>query len=95
MTLPTGVMPDFSGLKDFLRIEIVDPQGRTVSTLSPTLCLNGLNSLSSERVTPEAAATSPYPGGCPHHPYTLGSVQGIQAGWATSLLERGMRLKPR
>ena len=31
---------------------------------------------------PDAPARSPYPCGCSYNPFTLGSVQGIQEGWA-------------
>ena len=36
------------------------------------------------RSSPEAPDTSPYPAysGCYYHPFTLGTVMGIQAGWA-------------
>jgi hypothetical protein len=81
--LPAGSMEDFSGLKNFLSITI-DPRKKGEETLQPKrrACLNGY----AERVDPDAPARSPYPVGCWYNPYTLGSVQGVQEGWATPLL---------
>lgn len=88
--LPAGSMKDFSGLKRFLSITI-DPKKKGEDTLRLTrsACLNGY----SERVRPDAPARSPYPVGCWYNPYTLGSVQGVQEGWATPLLSSGRPLK--
>lgn len=83
-------MKSFRGLKRFLRVRIIDRSGRTVDRLNPTICLSG----PAERTRPEAPSASPYPIGCPYHPYTLGSVQGIQAGWATQLLGLKVHLDP-
>lgn len=91
VALPAGAMRDFSGLADFLRLTITPARGKTV-TLQRKACLSGW----SERVDPAAAATSPYPSGCWNNPFSLGSVQGIQAGWATLVLGTGrpLRLEP-
>ena len=35
---------------------------------------------------PDAPARSPYPQYCFANPYSVGSVQGIQAGWSASVL---------
>ena len=90
IALPAGSMDDFSGLKGFLSIT-VDPRKKGEKTLPLTrkACLNGY----SERVKPDAPARSPYPVGCWYNPYTLGSVQGVQEGWATPLLSQGRPLK--
>lgn len=90
ITLPAGSMDDFSGLEGFLSITI-DPKKKGEETLSLTrkACLNGY----SERVQPDAPARSPYPVGCWYNPYTLGSVQGVQEGWATPLLSQSRPLK--
>ena len=88
--LPAGSMTDFSGLDRFLSIT-VDPVARGEQTLTLTRkgCLNGY----SERVHPDAPARSPYPVGCWYNPYSLGSVQGIQAGWATPVLSQSRPLR--
>jgi hypothetical protein len=84
VALPGGSMTDFSGLDDFLRVRIEPAHGTTLD-LKRKVCLNGW----SERVEPNAVAESPYPSGCWNNPFSLGSVQGIQAGWATTLLGAG------
>ena len=88
--LPAGSMGDFSGLDRFVSITI-DPKKRGEDTLTMTRkgCLNGY----SERVRPDAPARSPYPVGCWYNPYSLGSVQGIQAGWATPVLSQSRPLR--
>jgi hypothetical protein len=90
VALPPGAMSTFSGLDRFMSITI-DPRregGKTI-TMTRKGCLNG----ASERVRPEAPARSPYPAGCWYNPYTLGSVQGIQTGWATPVLGQGRPLR--
>lgn len=88
--LPAGTMSDFSGLDKFVTIT-VDPKkkGEDTQTLTRKGCLNGY----SERVDPDAPARSPYPVGCWYNPYSLGSVQGIQAGWATPVLSQDRPLR--
>lgn len=91
--LPAGSMSDFSGLNGFLSVT-VDPKkrGEENVTLTRKGCLNGY----SERVRPDAPARSPYPVGCWYNAYSLGSVQGIQTGWATPVLgqRRPLRIGP-
>lgn len=89
--LPAGAMRDFSGVRDFVRLTFTPVRGRPV-TLSRKVCLSGWT----ERVDPAATPTSPYPSGCWNNPFSLGSVQGVQAGWATLVLgaDRPLRLAP-
>ncbi len=91
-TLPPGLQRDFSGLSNFLKVEYRDRRGKVVKTRRVDVCLNN----GGERARPDAPATSPYPFGCPMNPFTVGSVQGIQAGWATPLAWdfRPLRLSP-
>lgn len=82
--LPADAMTDFSGLSDFLDVTITRAStGATVYQYTQDGCLNGF----SERTTPDAPASSPYPTGCPTNPYTVGSVMGVQAGHAVSLAD--------
>lgn len=92
VALPDGVMSDFSGLEKFLRISVQRVGSTEVQKLSRKACLNSW----SERVHPDAPATSPYPRGCWYNPYSLGSVQGVQAGWAAPVMaqDRPLRLAP-
>ena len=92
VALPVGSMSSFAGLDDFLSLTIVPKDGGRTRHFDRTGCMNGW----SERVRPEAPATSPYPMGCWFNAYSVGSVQGIQEGWATRILAdgRSMRLTP-
>ncbi|GAA2154951.1 hypothetical protein GCM10009844_41500 [Nocardioides koreensis] len=85
-TLPDDlVMSDFTGLTGFadLTITRVD-SGQQVGEMDLDVCLNGY----SQRIRPDAPARSPFPHGCPWNPYTLGSVMGIEAGYASPLVQQ-------
>ncbi|KQW52571.1 hypothetical protein ASC77_24710 [Nocardioides sp. Root1257] len=91
VALPTGAMKDFSGVRNLVRLSIKPAHGKAV-TATRDVCFNGWT----ERVRPDAEPTSPYPSGCWNNPFSLGSVQGVQEGWSTSLLssDRPLRLDP-
>ncbi|MFE2596349.1 lysyl oxidase family protein [Streptomyces sp. NPDC059396] len=78
--LPEGLVKDFTGLPDFLRVTLTDAAGTKVLERTETFCPNN----ASGRVRPDAPATSKYPESCPTNPFTLGSVWGIENGWATN-----------
>lgn len=82
VALPEGIQTDFDSLSSFIRIEITDLEGNLLRVVRHDACLNGWDT---QRISPDAPIRSPYPTGCPHNRYTLGSVQGIQEGWATRL----------
>ncbi len=82
VALPTGLMTDFSGLHGFLSLTITPRRAGDPLEVRRKVCLNGY----SERVRPDAPASSAYPTGCWYNPFSLGSVQGIQQGWATPIL---------
>ncbi len=83
VTLPLGSMSDFNGLKDFVRVSVKNLEtGKKLKARTRDVCLNSQG----ERVRPDAPARSPYPQYCFANPYSLGSVQGIQAGWSNPLL---------
>ncbi|MEV4334917.1 lysyl oxidase family protein [Streptomyces sp. NPDC049597] len=79
-TLPAGLVKDFSGLPGFAEITVADAAGRTVLKKSEPFCPNN----ASGRVRPDAPSTSHYPQSCPVNPFTLGSVWGIEKGWASN-----------
>ncbi|WP_406458388.1 lysyl oxidase family protein [Streptomyces sp. NBC_00876] len=79
-TLPEGVVKDFSGLPDFARIEVTDAAGKKVLAKTEAFCPNN----ASGRVRPDAPAKSKYPESCPTNPFTLGSVWGVEKGWASN-----------
>lgn len=83
VTLPLGSMSTFNALDDFVRISVRNINtGKRLKTRSEDACLNSRG----VRVRPDAPARSPYPQYCFANPYSLGSVQGIQAGWSASVL---------
>ena len=79
-TLPAGLVKDFSGLAGFLDVSITDADGKEVVTSTGTYCPNN----ASGRLRPDAPATSHYPESCSTNPWTLGSVWGVEQGWASN-----------
>lgn len=81
-------------LKKFLRIRIVD---RNNPDAEPIVRLrNSCLGETAERTAPDADFKNRYPHTCFYNSYALGSVSGIPAGWASSVIsyESGLRLKP-
>ncbi|MFE0786359.1 lysyl oxidase family protein [Streptomyces mutabilis] len=78
--LPSGTVKDFSGLPGFVRITVTDKAGKKVLSRAEDFCPNN----ASGRVRPDAPATSKYPESCPTNPFTLGSVWGVEKGWAAN-----------
>ncbi|MFC9590827.1 lysyl oxidase family protein [Streptomyces sp. NPDC056944] len=79
-TLPKGTVKDFSGLPGFAEITLTDRTGKVVVSKSESFCPNN----ASGRVRPDAPSTSKYPESCPTNPFTLGSVWGVEKGWAAN-----------
>ncbi|MFJ9901311.1 lysyl oxidase family protein [Streptomyces sp. NPDC101152] len=79
-TLPQGLVKDFSGLTDFLKVSLSDASGAKVSDTTQSFCPNNR----AGRIRPDAPATSKYPGGCSDNPFTLGGVWGVEKGWAAA-----------
>jgi hypothetical protein len=84
--LPAELLDGFSGLKDFIRLTLTDDSGQEVVDRNQTFCPAG----SSVRARPDAPPTSPYPESCSTMPFALGTVWGLQAGWAIDVLGGGM-----
>ncbi|MFF9912418.1 lysyl oxidase family protein [Streptomyces sp. NPDC013457] len=78
--LPNGTVKDFSGLPGFAEITVTDKAGKKVLSRTESFCPNN----ASGRVRPDAPATSKYPESCPTNPFTLGSVWGVEKGWAAN-----------
>ncbi|MFE2557345.1 lysyl oxidase family protein [Streptomyces sp. NPDC059352] len=79
-TLPQGTVKDFSGLPGFAEITVTDKTGKKVVSRTESFCPNN----ASGRVRPDAPSTSKYPESCPTNPFTLGSVWGVEKGWAAN-----------
>ena len=82
--LPDELIKDFFGFADFVRLSMADSTGKIVYETSRTYCPNNVET---GRTRPDAPDSNPYPTGCAAngHPFTLGSVWGIQAGWSSPL----------
>ncbi|MFI1224176.1 MULTISPECIES: lysyl oxidase family protein [unclassified Streptomyces] len=78
--LPAGLVKDFSGLPDFAQIAVTDAAGKTVLNKTEAFCPNN----ASGRIRPDAPANSKYPQSCTVNPFTLGSVWGVENGWASN-----------
>jgi hypothetical protein len=96
VALPASVMPTFAQLQRFVRLDVTRVGTDTTRTSRFAACLGGGWEQGSERVRPEAPATSPYPHNCYYNPFSLGAVQGVQEGWATPVFGEGapLQLKP-
>jgi hypothetical protein len=81
-TLPQGTQRSFRSLRNLLTVDYRTLDGDLALRRKVSPCLNDWVS---ERVDPDAEPRNRYPWGCPWNPYTVGSVQGVQAGWATAL----------
>lgn len=92
VTLPAGTLKSFRGIGRFAHVTITSVRtGEVVKEMSLRACFNGYGN----KTTPDAPFENPYPTSCPYHPFTKGSVMGIQAGWASSLMPeygRGLRI---
>ncbi|MGW7197832.1 lysyl oxidase family protein [Streptomyces chryseus] len=78
--LPAGLVKDFSGLPGFAHVTLTDANGRKVMDKTESFCPNN----ASGRIRPDAPAKSKYPESCPVNPFTLGSVWGVEDGWASN-----------
>ncbi|OEJ23700.1 protein-lysine 6-oxidase [Streptomyces agglomeratus] len=79
-TLPARLVRNFAGLPDFAQVTLTDAAGRKVLDKKEAFCPNN----ASGRIRPDAPAKSKYPESCPVNPFTLGSVWGVENGWASN-----------
>lgn len=78
--LPEEMADGFAGLKDFIHITVEDAGGASVLDQSQAFCPgNGQR----ERVDDSGPQVARFPSyGCGGNPFTIGSVWGIDRGWA-------------
>jgi Lysyl oxidase len=79
--LPADILDGWSGLDRFLRIELLDRTGTRIRSRIPDACVAGWQA---ERVDDSGPFDPTYPVGCGTNPLTLGSVWGIDQGWAVA-----------
>lgn len=80
--LPAGLVKGFDGLTDFTTMTVKNAKGAVVGSQKQTWCPGGFNG---SRVAPDAKAVSPYPFFCQGSPWSLGTVTGQPAHWASSI----------
>jgi hypothetical protein len=85
--LPGSVLSGFDGLRDFVRLRVSTPGGKTVATQRVMFCPA---SFDPQRVSPNSPANSPYPQQCNSgDPFALGSVWAVAKGWAVDPFQNG------
>jgi hypothetical protein len=82
IALPDGLMKDFRGLPNFFHLRITDSGGDVVVKRALRFC----SSDQTVRVRPDAPDVSTYPLTCPHNPFTLGAVYGIDRGYGMGVI---------
>lgn len=78
--LPSALVRDFNGLPGFFTVRVARPDGRLVTSLSAPFCPAGPDA----RIDQSGPFNPTYPRFCATSPFTLGSVWGIDRGWAVS-----------
>jgi hypothetical protein len=90
--LPRGLVTSLDGLPGFLHVVITDRTDHRVFAKAYTFCPDGADS----RVSPDGPMNPTYPRGCFTGPFALGSVWGIDRGWAVPAFGfEGIELKAR
>jgi hypothetical protein len=85
--VPDTIPTTFAGFTRFAHVTVTDRNGAVVYEQDLMFCPNGF---SRARLSPTARDASSYPDGCfAFNPFTLGSVWGIDPGWAVALSTDG------
>lgn len=84
--LPADVVDGWSGFAGFFEIEIADLDGQVLRQLTAPFCPGGW---AVQRVTDTGPLLPTYPYGCWSHPFMLGSVWGVDEGWAVDPASSG------
>ena len=84
--LPSWVDNDWIGLSRFIHVVVTDADGMTVLDRYHSFC-PGAGELA--RVNDDGPDVATYPQFCGGNPFTLGSVWGIDSGWASSAFGYG------
>jgi hypothetical protein len=90
--LPTDLVTSLKGMPRFIHVRLTDLTGQLVFAHAYTFCPEGIDT----RVSPDGPMNPTYPRGCFTGPFSLGSVWGIDKGWALSAFGyQGITLKAR
>jgi hypothetical protein len=86
-SLPSWAIAGWSGLRDFVRLQVRNVHGKVVATSKINFCPNTYDA---ERTGPDSTSTSIYPQACgAYDPFPLSSVWGVARGWAVDPMETG------
>ena len=86
--LPDGLVQNWNGLPNFLTITVTDDTGGQVAQRHITFCPDTYDQ---QRLSPDGAANPTFPQSCSANPFTLGTVWGIDDGWAVNPLSSTFR----
>ena len=81
--LPNDILNSWTGLADFIELELTDAEGELVVETTSPFCPN---TYSRERIGDAGPAVPSYPDSCYSNPFTKGMVWGIDADWAVAAL---------
>ena len=81
--LPADVLEGWNGLAGFLHVSVRDEAGKLVARGPYTFCPNAYERA---RLDDSGPLRPRYPAWCGGNPFTLGTVWGIDAGWAVNPL---------
>ena len=80
--LPDGMVTSLNGLDHFFHVIVWDSHGQKVASQSIPFCPAGTD----QRINDLGPANPTFPRNCFNGPFTLGSVFGIDRGWAIAAL---------
>ncbi|WP_242636173.1 lysyl oxidase family protein [Myceligenerans salitolerans] len=82
VTVPAELVDGMNGIKDGLRVRIVNSQGKVVFDEKRTLCPAGYDT---RRIAPNGPSEASYPAFCGGNWFTRSVVFGVDQGWAANL----------
>jgi hypothetical protein len=77
--LPGDLLAGWDGLADFFRVRVYSLQGRLLRNRTATICPAGWET---QRLDDSSPFDPTYPSGCFANPFSVGTVWGIDEGWA-------------
>jgi hypothetical protein len=83
--LPSDVADGWNGLASFLQVHVADDNGAPISNNASTFCPSGSDRQRVDDTGPDVPVYPAY--GCGVNPFTLGSVWGIDKGWAVNIVD--------
>ncbi|WP_211341611.1 lysyl oxidase family protein [Myceligenerans xiligouense] len=82
VTVPAELVDGMNGLKDGLRVRVVNSQGKVIFDEKRTLCPAGYDP---QRIAPNGPSEASYPTFCGGNWFTRSVVFGVDQGWASNL----------